>query len=256
MAVSESLVELLRQSQSYSEQSDGMFNPAIGQLIGLWGFHSDEPPGGPPPDSEAIQSLLEAAPSMQDIRFDKEKVSSTNPRVEIDLGAFAKGYALNLAIDKLKTFGIDNAIVNAGGDLCVSGQHGERPWAIGIRHPMGEGVIASVAVSNGECVLTSGNYERYREYEGIRYAHILDPRSGYPVEHVASATVISKDGGLADAAATALSVAGPKEWQRISQQMGLTQVMLVDEKGRVHITPQMRERIELQKEVDEVLVSE
>jgi thiamine biosynthesis lipoprotein len=256
MAVSESLAELLRQAQVYSAQSDEMFNPAIGQLIGLWGFHSDEPPAGPPPDPEAIQSLLKAAPSMRDLRFDNDILSSSNPSVAIDLGAFAKGYALNLAIDKLKTFGIDNAIVNAGGDLCVSGQHGDRPWAIGIRHPLGEGVIASVAVSNGECVLTSGNYERYREYEGIRYAHILDPRTGYPVEHVASATVISKDGGLADAAATALSVAGPSEWQRISQQMALTQVMLVDETGRVHITPQMRERIEFQQPVDEVSVSD
>ncbi|MEJ2692819.1 MAG: FAD:protein FMN transferase [Candidatus Thiodiazotropha sp.] len=253
--VSEQLAELLRKAQNYSAQSDGLFNPAIGRLIGLWGFHSDEPPGGPPPDPAKIQALLEAAPSMADIHFDGDRLSSGNPAVEIDLGAFAKGYALNLAIDALRSRGIDNAVVNAGGDLCVSGRHGERPWLIGIRHPLGEGVIASLEVSGGECVLTSGNYERYREYEGIHYAHIIDPRSGYPVEHVASATVISKDGGLADAGATALSVAGPEGWKKVAAKMGLTQVMLVDEKGTIYLTPVMERRITLEQKAARVVVS-
>ncbi len=256
MQVSDQLGELLRQAQAYSAQSDGLFNPAIGRLIGLWGFHSDEPPAGPPPDPAKIQAFLDAAPSMGDIRFSGNRFSSNNPAVEIDLGAFAKGYALNLAIDELKAQGIGNAIVNAGGDLCVSGRHGDRPWMIGIRHPLGEGVIASVGVSDGECVLTSGNYERYREYEGIRYAHIIDPRTGYPVKHVASATVISKQGGLADAAATALSVAGPEGWRKIAAQMGLTQVMLVDERGVIYLTPAMRQRITLEQELAEVVVAE
>jgi thiamine biosynthesis lipoprotein len=254
--VSDQLAELLRQAQRYAKESDELFNPAIGRLIGLWGFHSDEPPGGPPPDPAAIKALVDAHPSMVDIHFKGNRLSSSNSTVELDLGAFAKGYALNLAIDQLKAMGIDNAIVNAGGDLCVSGRHGDRPWMIGIRNPMGKGVIASVGVSDGECVITSGNYERYREYEGIRYAHIIDPRTGYPVKHVASATVISKNGGLADAAATALSVAGPEEWRKIAKQMGLTQVMLVDENDVVYITPEMRERIEFQQEVPKIVVSE
>jgi thiamine biosynthesis lipoprotein len=254
--VSSSLTELLRNARNYSLASEELFNPAIGGLIGLWGFHSDEPPGGPPPDQERIQALLTAKPSMRDLQFDGLELSSVNPVVEIDLGAFAKGYALNLAIDQLHEQGIHNAIVNAGGDLCVSGRHGERPWMIGIRHPLGEGVIASVGVSDGECVLTSGNYERYREHEGIRYAHIIDPRSGYPVKHVASATVISKDGALADAAATALSVAGPQDWHRIAARMGLSEVMLVDDKGVVYLTPAMQQRITLEQEGVSVIVAE
>lgn len=255
LEVSPELVLLLEQSKRYASQSEQLFNPAIGGLIALWGFHSDQPPGGPPPESDRIESLLQSNPSMEDVAFEGNQISSKNSHVAIDLGAFAKGYALNLAIDELKRFGIDNAIINAGGDLCVSGQHGDRPWMIGIRHPLGEGVIASVGVANGECVLTSGNYERYREYEGIRYAHIIDPRSGYPVAHVASATVISPEGGLADAAATALSVAGPEGWERISTQMGLSEVMLVDDAGVVYLTPEMNARIKLQQKVDQVVVS-
>lgn len=255
LEVSAQLAALLEQGQLYASKSENLFNPAIGELIALWGFHSDQPPGGPPPEKARIESLLQGNPSMDDISFNGNLLSSKNPAVSLDLGAFAKGYALNLAIDELKRFGIDNAIVNAGGDLCVSGQHGDRPWMIGIRHPLGEGVIASVGVANGECVLTSGNYERYREYEGIRYAHILDPRSGYPVAHVASATVVSSDGGLADAAATALSVAGPAEWERIAAQMELSQVMLVDETGVVYLTPEMQSRIKFQQKIDKVVVS-
>jgi thiamine biosynthesis lipoprotein len=192
---------------------------------------------------------------MTQLTFDQNRILSSNPAVALDLGAFAKGYALNLAIRQLKQAGFPNTIINAGGDLCVSGRHGGRPWAIGIRHPLGEGVLASVEVSDGECVLTSGNYERFREYEGIRYAHIIDPRTGYPVEHVASATVISRDGGMADAAATALSVAGPQLWERIAAQMGATQVMLVDDQGSVHLSPDMRERIEFQQSIDRIIVS-
>lgn len=255
LQVSAELGSLLQQARQYAIDSEHLFNPAIGQLIGLWGFHSDQPPGGPPPRKVEIEALLKHNPSMEDVSFQGHLVSSTNSMVAMDLGAFAKGYALNLAIDELKRMGIENAIVNAGGDLCVSGQHGERPWVIGIRHPLGEGVIASVGVADGECVLTSGNYERYREFEGVRYAHIIDPRSGYPVAHVASATVISNQGGLADAAATALSVAGPVDWPRIAAMMGLTQVMLVDDQGKVYLTPQMQSRISFQQQVDEVVVT-
>lgn len=255
LEVSPQLAMLLEQAKEYASKSDQLFNPAIGELIALWGFHSDQPPAGPPPASDRIKAMLQNNPSMQDVTIEGERISSTNPHVAMDLGAFAKGYALNLAIDELKRFGIGNAIVNAGGDLCVSGQHGDRPWMIGIRHPLGEGVIASVGVAHGECVLTSGNYERYREYEGIRYAHIIDPRSGYPVAHVASATVISPEGGLADAAATALSVAGPENWERIAAQMGLSEVMLVDDGGAVYLTPEMNARIKLQQKVDQIVVS-
>lgn len=255
MRVTTELADLLRQAKRHAQQSDHLFNPAIGRLVALWGFHSDEPPAGPPPDASRIAALIAQAPAMSQLVFEENRIRASNRAVALDLGAFAKGYALNLAIRRLQAFGIGNAIVNAGGDLCVSGRHGDRPWAIGIRHPLGEGVIASVEVADGECVLTSGNYERYREHEGIRYAHIIDPRSGYPVRHVASATVISRDGGLADAAATALSVAGPQQWHRIAAQMGLAEVMLVDENGAVHVSPRMGQRIEFQQPIDRVLVS-
>ena len=254
--VSEALKALLMQGSDYSAQSEGLFNPALGRLIALWGFHNDLPPGGPPPTEQAIRELVAAAPAMHALNFEGHWVSSENPYVQLDLGAFAKGVALNMAIEKLRSNGIRHAIVNAGGDLCVAGRHGERAWRVGVRHPQGEGVLASLEVADGECVLTSGNYERYREFEGIRYAHILDPRNGYPVRHVASATVIARDGGLADAAATALSVAGPQAWERIAGRMKVDQVMLVDAAGQVHLTKAMRERVHFETAVAEIRIAE
>lgn len=249
--LSPELAGLLREGQRYSVESEGIFNPAIGNLIALWGFHQDEPPSGPPPAESEIQALVASAPAMTDLQFDGLRVSARNPAVQLDLGAYAKGAALHQALDKLRAAGFIQAIVNAGGDLCVSGQHGDRPWRIGVRHPQNGGVIAMVEAADGECVMTSGNYERYRENAGKRYAHIIDPRTGYPVEHVASATVIASNGALADAAATALSVAGPQEWQRIARQLGVDQVMLVDEQGRIYLTRRMRARITIENEAEQ-----
>jgi len=241
--VSDFLLPLLQQARTLSSRSGDLFNPAIGRLIALWGFHSDEPPPGPPPAVAEIEALLAQNPRMEDLEIDGSRVASHNPAVQLDLGGFAKGYALELAITRLREHGVGNAIVNAGGDLCVAGTHGERPWRVGVRHPQGNGVIAALEVADGECVLTSGNYERYREFEEVRYAHILDPRDGWPVRHVASATVIHDDGGLADAAATALTVAGPGDWVDVARGMGLAEVMLVDEAGKIYLSSAMAKRI-------------
>jgi len=252
--VSSFLLPLITQSKLLYEQSQGLFNPAIGKLINLWGFHSDDLPSGPPPPSKTIADLVAKAPGMNDIEINGNQVHSKNPTVALDFGGFAKGYALDIAIERLRELGVDNAIINAGGDLCVSGGHSNRPWRVGIRHPQGQGIIASVETMDGECVLTSGNYERYREHDGVRYPHIIDPRDGLPVRHIASATVIDKDGGIADAAATALTVAGTKDWYLIAKRMKLKYVMLVDEEGTLYMNPAMEKRIEFQGQKPERII--
>jgi thiamine biosynthesis lipoprotein len=248
-SVSPFLLPLIEEAGVLAAQSDDLFNPAIGQLVKIWGFHSDSLPSGPPPLQEEIQALVAKQPRMADLRINGEQIRSLNPAVSLDLGGFAKGAALDLAMQRLRSLGIENAIINAGGDLNVIGSHGDRPWKVGVRHPQGEGVLAGVELNDGEAIYTSGNYERYREHEGVSYSHIIDPRTGMPVRHVASVTVIDSVGARADAAATALSVAGPKDWYRIARQMGLKYVMLVDEQGRVHMNPAMAERIRFEVEL-------
>jgi thiamine biosynthesis lipoprotein len=239
------IIELVRRSQELEERTGGRFNPAIGGLVRLWGFHtSDYPIIGPPPEREQIAALLAQHPSMRDIRIDGHRLASGNPAVQLDFGAVAKGYAIDIACAQLRELGIGNAIVNAGGDLRVIGRHGERPWRIAVRSP-GGGIVGSLDTRGDEAIFTSGNYERFRQQDTQRYPHILDPRTGWPVEDLASVTVIADEGLLADAAATALIVAGRPEWREVARELGLDQVLMIDGKGKVYLTERMARRIEL-----------
>jgi FAD:protein FMN transferase len=245
LRVDAQMEQVLTQARDFEHLSKGLFNPAIGRLIALWGFHQDDKPKGPPPDRRQIAELVAAHPSMDNIIVVRGFVIPRNPTAQLDFGGFAKGTALDWAADVLKSHGIKNAVINAGGDLNVLGSHGSRPWRVGIRHPKHWGVIASLDLQPGEALYTSGNYYRFKEHEGVRYSHIIDPRTGWPVDHIVSASVIHKNGALADAAATALTVAGPKHWLEIARSMGLTQILLVDNNGGLYMTPKMQERLSI-----------
>jgi thiamine biosynthesis lipoprotein len=249
-AVTEDIRYLILQSQQLEAQSEGRFNAALGGLIGLWGFHtSDYPVTSPPPDDADIQDFLKAAPSANDIIFSGELVSSTNPSVQLDFGAIAKGYAVDIALEILAQHGITNALVNAGGDLRASGGTKVNPWKVGIRNP-GGGVIGGIEIVGDEAVFTSGVDQRYLEQSGLRYPHILDPYSGHAVKGVASVTVIADRGYFADAAATALIVAGVDSWQELAVDMGLKEVLLIDDQGEIFMTPEMRDRLKLEPGVE------
>ncbi len=248
------IVEMISRSQAIEELSGGRFNPAIGGLIRLWGFHTSEYPIiGPPPDQAEINKALIHNPSSRDIRVNGLQVRSDNPHVQLDFGGIAKGYAVDQAIELIRTKGITSAIVNAGGDLRAMGRHGDRPWRIAVRKP-GGGVIGVVEVNGDESIFTSGNYERYRQDETRRYPHILDPRTGWPVADVASVTVISDEALLADAAATALVVAGLEDWPEVAQALGLGQVMVIDEAGVVYMTKDMAERVRFTEDVEQIIL--
>ena len=237
-------VEVIRGAQQLSQQSGDLFNPAIGRLIALWGFHSDDRPSTiPPPTPQAIQQLVAQHPTMEDLHLDGNKLRSDNPAVQFDFGAYVKSYGVDRAIDQLRQHGVANAIVNAGGDLRAIGSRGDRPWRIGIRDPRGPGILASVEIRGDESVFTSGDYERFFVYQGKRYHHIIDPRSGYPPDGAMSATVIYPGGGVGGGASTALMVAGPKDWLKVVRGMHLKQAMLVAADRKVYLTPVLAKRI-------------
>lgn len=240
-----SLFNLVKLAKSASILSNSLFNPAIGKLIESWGFHSSELPLTPPAQSE-IDSALAMHPSMNDIMIDGNNLRGNNPAIKLDLGAIAKGYAVSEAIEKLRASGISHALINAGGDLCGIGNQGDRQWRIGIRDPSGKGILASIDLGNNECVFTSGDYERYFNYNGKKYHHIIDPRNGYPAQQVSSVTVLHENGAIADAASTALFIAGRDGWQEIAQKLGIHAVMMVDKEGRIILSPSMHERIQLE----------
>lgn len=244
---------LLTQATALSVKSGGLFNPAIYRLVRLWGFDVEDRADAPPPAAAAVAALVAQAPAMTDLQLEHGVLRSNNPAVQLDFGAYAKGVAVDRAIALLRSHGIRNAIVNAGGDLRAIGQYigadGARAWRIGIRHPRADGFLAAVQISGDECVFTSGDYERFFIYEGVRYHHILDPRSGYPATDFASVTVIHTDGTTADAAATALLVAGKNQWRAVARALGLTKIMLVTRDGRILCTPAMCARTEFLTDV-------
>ena len=238
------LVPLIKTSIELSRLSDDLYNPTIGLLINLWQFHKYQEKNIHPPDHRLIQDLINKHPRLSDLSIDdKNQLINNNPAVSLNFGAFAKGYAIELGIKQLQKLNIQNAVINAGGDLSVIGQHGDRAWNIGIRHPREDNVLASIEVKHNESVFTSGDYERYYFYQDKRYHHILDPATGYPTQDTQSVTVLHQDAGLADAAATALFVAGRKDWQRIAKKMGVRYAMLIDGDGNIHITTAMQQRI-------------
>jgi thiamine biosynthesis lipoprotein len=250
----ENIVEMVRRSQPIEASTGGRFNPAIGGLIRLWGFHtSDYPIEGPPPSQAKISQILDLHPSSGDIHIDGLELRSDNPAVLLDFGGIAKGYAVDLTIARLRAMGINNAIVNAGGDLRAMGTHGDRPWRVAVRKP-GGGNIGSVQVHGDEAIFTSGNYERFRQDQLKRYPHILDPGTGWPAKDIASVTVITDEGLLADAAATALLVAGLDGWPEVARALELDQVAVVDESGTIYLTPEMEQRIQYSGDADRVIV--
>jgi len=245
IAVTADVATVIEQATELAEQSDNLFNPAAGKLFELWGYHQDDWFASRPPPAQAkIDEWLAAAPKMTDIVIKDGVLHSNNQLVKIGFGGFAKGFAVDRAIKALQEMGITDAIVNIGGDLRAIGAHGERPWLIGIRHPRKEGLLASLELHGDESVFTSGDYERFFTYEGKRYPHILDPRSGYPADQATSATVLHDNAAEADAAATALFVAG-KDWPQVAASMGLEYVMLVRPDGVIELSPAMQKRVRI-----------
>ena len=240
-----SVLPLLRRAQQLAAQSDYLFDPGIGQLIALWGFQGKA--RSQPPPGDQIQAWLKSRPSIQNITLDKLYLSSDNPRVQLDFGAIGKGYGISQAIQRLRSLGIKNAIVNAGGDLQAIGTNRGHPWRIAIRDPRGipDRILGTLSVSDNAAVFTSGNYERHFTWQGKRYHHILDPRTGYPAAGLSSVTVLSQDATLADAAATALLIAGPDDWPHIAQQMGIEAALVVNAQGHIQLTPAMQQHLTL-----------
>ena len=248
------LLPLLHQAKSLTKQADGTFNPALGNLLLVWGYQADEQPSEPPA-KDKIETYLQNIPDLSQLVIAGDQVSSTDKNIQFDLGGFAKGYGIDRAIEHLQTKGIDNAIVNAGGDLKVIGQRVDRAWRIGIRHPREtDSVIGLLDVLDGESVFTSGDYERFFIHDDKRYHHILDPRTGYPANDLTSVTIITENAALADAAATALFVAG-LDWETVAMRMGLDKVMLIDQQGQIYMTTAMQPRMQLVEKNQHIIVS-
>lgn len=242
---STSVLPLLEKSRQLSIQSRGYFNPAIGELVQLWGFHRSDPNNPYEPDMEKIHEIQQQIPTMQDIEQEGIRMRGNNPHLQFDPGGIAKGYAIDLAIQTLRAMGIENALINAGGDLAAIGSKNGTPWRVGIQHPRSQVVMAAVDNVSNESVFTSGDYQRYYLQGSERRHHIINPFTGEPSADTIAVTVIHKNATIADAAATAVMAAGKNHWQEVAASMNIDTTMLLTTQGELHMTSKMQKRIQL-----------
>ncbi len=243
--VSPALAAILGDAQAISSRSNDLFNPSIGNLIALWGFQSDSPQGKVP-DAAAITRWVKAAPRMEDLHIENNVVWSDNPAVQLDLGGYAKGYALDEAVRILKSHGISNALVNIGGNVIALGQHGDRPWRVGIQHPRKSGTLAMLDLHDGEAIGTSGDYQRYFEAGGRRYCHLIDPRTGWPASGMQSVTILiagKHAGTRSDALSKPLFIDGAARLADDASRLGIDDYLAVDATGQIHVSPAMKARL-------------
>ncbi len=244
--ISPRMAEILNSAQQLSIQSDGLFNPAIGHLIGLWGFQSDTFSAKQVPALD-IENLVKQKPSMQDLSISATHVSSSNSAVKLDLGGFAKGYALDQARNYLKSQGVKHALINIGGNVIALGQHGSKPWRVGIQHPRQPNAMASLDLPDGWAIGTSGDYQRYFELNGKRYCHLLDPNTGYPATFNQAVSVLvapsAQAGTLSDVASKPIFLATPQQQSAYAKRMGVSHYLVVNAAGKVSVSPDMQKRI-------------
>ena len=229
VAVSNDTFELLQRSLEFSKETDGLFDISIYPLVKAWGFTTED---YHIPDEQEREKAL-ANVDYKKIKFlDGNKVQ-IDAGMEIDLGAVAKGYLSQKLMELLKEQGIESAIVSLGGNVQALGEkEGWNPFVVGITDPAdGSSLYGTIEVEN-QAVITSGIYQRYFEEDGKRYHHIMDRRSGMPADNtLASVTVISSDGVMADALATALYVMGDTKAREYQEAHPEIQLILIYKDG-------------------------
>jgi len=230
--VDEETAHLLDYARTCHELSDGLFDITSGLLREAWNFHS-----GALPSPERLAALLERV-GWEKLRWERPRLAFTQPGMELDLGGIVKEYAADRAAALCQSAGITHGMVNLGGDIRILGPHPDgSPWRVGIRHPRRpDALLQSVALSEG-ALASSGDYERCIQIDGVRYGHILNPRTGWPVRHMAAVTVIAPLCVLAGSACTIGMLkeeAGPK-WLA---SLGLDHLW-VDVAGRVGGSPHL-----------------
>lgn len=245
MQVTPELMAMLKDAQTMALLSDERFNPAIGGLVALWGFHADAPQAQLP-DAAAVADWIARRPRMADLVFEGDTVTSRNPAVQLDLGGYAKGRALDDAAAILKAHGIEHALINIGGNVLALGDRGGRPWRVGIQHPRQAGTLATLDLHDGEALGTSGDYQRYFEANGRRYCHLIDPASGQPADALQSVTILvrgARAGTRSDALSKPLFIAGPDALAEQAARLGIDGYLAVDATGARHISPALEARL-------------
>jgi thiamine biosynthesis lipoprotein len=248
--LSPELFEVLRRSREIAEDTDGAFDPTFHAVGQLWSFK----PGARPPSAEAIAAKLSLV-GWQGIELDPATGTGrlAKPSMKLGLGAIGKGYAADKASALLVRKGFPNHVVEVGGDTYAAGDKDGKPWMVGIQRPDGPGVVGAIPARD-RSVVTSGDYQRFFEYEGKKYAHIIDPRTGWPVpaeRSPKSVTLVAKNGTDADAYCTAVAVMGVDAGFEFAEAHAGLEVVIITQDDELKVTSGLRDVLVLPPEPPE-----
>ena len=241
-----SVLELVELSRPLVEESGGLFDPTVGGLVSAWGFHTSTfPVVTPAPRADQLADWRQHRPVFASVQRRGDRLSSRDPRVQLDFGALAEGVAARDVAAVFARHGVRDALISLGGDVLALGDAGGRPWAVSLRDPFG-GVLGGVELADGEALFSTGNYNKFRASpSGARWSHILDPRTGHPARGAATVVVLHPDPVRADASATAVFVAGPAGFADLVRRMRLGCVLMVTEENELLVTRAMAARVTL-----------
>ena len=243
--VDDELKELIVYSLEFNEK-DTAFDITQGKLLDLWHTYREEgleknaqQESGQLPTDEEIQQAKTHSGNDK-IQIQANTIQFTDPEFQIDLGGIAKGYATQKTAEKLQEKGLHTGFINAGGNVVLIGHKSNDPWKIGIQNPDKESSLLRLEASTPLAIVTSGDYQRNYEVDGVLYAHIIDPKTGYPPRYHRSVTILCKDSTLADALSTALFCMSLEEGQQfIKENYPDIGVIWIDTKDTTDLEPDL-----------------
>jgi thiamine biosynthesis lipoprotein len=239
---------VLDAAQEASRQTRGAFDITFGVLSDVWRFDHDQD-NRVPSDAEiaARLPLIDHAAVSVDHASGTARIS--RPGVRVHLGGIGKGYAVDRAVALLRGRGFDAFLLQSGGDLYAAGRRGDRPWRVGLNDPRGAGGESFATIElRDETFSTSGDYERFFIEDGIRYHHLLDPRSGQPARLCRSVTIIAASALMADWLTTGVFIMGPEEGLALVEQLPAVEAVVVTAENEVRVSSGLRGRLTLQRQ--------
>lgn len=230
--ISLELFNLLAKAEQISQQSDGAFDITYASIGYQYDYRVKQKP-----NNQQIQQAL-AAIDHTGLVLNKEQqtISFKHPKIKIDLGGIAKGYAVKNCLVILASAGIEHGLVSAGGDTGLLGDRKGRPWLVGIKHPRASDKTAVHLPLSNEAISTSGDYERYFIEDEVRYHHIINPKTGKSAQQVVSVSVIGQDPTYVDALSTTLFVLGLEQGMAFIDNLPDYEAIIIDNQQKLHFS--------------------
>ncbi len=236
LAVSPATRDVVDVALTTSRLTSGAFDPTVGPLVDLWGFGPTGPRAHAPGDKQIAGAMSRMGFSKITADRDGSALRKDDPRIQIDLSGIAKGFGVDEVARLLDAAGIEHYLVDVGGELRGRGLNPKgEPWRVGIERPESERrTVQRVVRLSGAALATSGDYRNFFEQDGHRFSHIIDPRSGRPVEHsLASVTVLAPSSMEADALSTALMVLGPQAGFALAERHAIAALFITQDGRRL-----------------------